>query len=326
MRDVLFLQSNDADPLDSRPVRRLVDAVETVIRGKRETVRLSVATLLAGGHLLFEDVPGVGKTTLARSLAAALGLEFRRIQFTSDLLPSDVLGVPVFNPHTREFETRPGPIFTHVVLADEINRAPPRTQSGLLEAMQEGRVTIDQRTHELPHPFLVIATQNPLEQHGTYPLPESQLDRFMMRLSLGYPGADDERAILLGGNGGAGSVAAISPVLDHRELLALQARVDAVHADPSILDYLLAITTATRSDPRLRAGVSTRGALALYRAAQAYALVDGRAFLVPDDVRRLVVPCLAHRVHLSGRAGDGPLHDAAVPVLEEIADRVPVPL
>jgi MoxR-like ATPase len=314
--------------LDLRLLERLIDSVETVIRGKHETVRLSVATLLAGGHLLLEDVPGVGKTTLARGLAASLGLGFHRIQFTSDLLPSDVLGVPVYNPHTRDFETRPGPIFTHVVLADEINRAPPRTQSGLLEAMQEGRVTIDQTTHPLPRPFLVIATQNPLEQHGTYPLPESQLDRFMMRLSIGYPDEAAERGLLLGG-GGAGTAEALesmAPVLDREQLLALQQRVETVRVEPELVDYVLAITTATRRDGRFRTGVSTRGVLVFFRAARAYALVDGRTFLVPDDVKRLVGPCLAHRLAPAGGGAAASAHDTAAAILEEIVDGIPVPL
>lgn len=324
MQNVLAREEQPTDEL--RLLDGLVRSVETVIRGKRETVRLSVAALLAGGHLLFEDVPGVGKTTLARALAAGLGLGFRRIQFTSDLLPSDVLGVPVYNPNTHEFETRPGPIFTHVVLADEINRAPPRTQSGLLEAMQEGRVTIDQRTHELPRPFLVIATQNPLEQHGTYPLPESQLDRFMMRLSIGYPDAAEERALLLGEGGGAASLDAVSAAMDHEQILSLQAMVEQVHSDPALVDYILTIVAATRADSRFRAGVSTRGALVLHRAARAYALVEGRTFLVPDDVKRLIVPCLAHRLAPAGDGAGEDAHEVAAAVLEEIADRVPVPL
>lgn len=316
----------EASSLDLRLLDRVIASVETALRGKRETVRLSVAALLAGGHLLLEDVPGVGKTTLARALAASLGLGFRRIQFTSDLLPSDVVGVPVYNPSSREFETRPGPIFTHVVLADEINRAPPRTQSGLLEAMQEGRVTIDQDTHPLPSPFLVIATQNPLEQHGTYPLPESQLDRFMMRLSIGYPDLAEERELLLRDRGGVDATDRIAPVLDRDQLLALQARVDSVRCDPSIADYLLAIVTATRNEPRLRAGASTRAAIVLFRAARAYALVEGRTFLVPDDVQRLVTPCLAHRLAASAGAGAGAGPDAAAEVLDEILAAVPVPV
>jgi MoxR-like ATPase len=303
---------------------RLVDEVETVFRGKRETVRLSLAALLARGHLLFEDIPGVGKTTLARALTAALGLDFRRVQFTSDLLPSDVLGVSVYNPRTHEFETRPGPIFTNVVLADEINRAPPRTQSGLLEAMQEGRVTIDDRSFDLPRPFLVMATQNPLEQHGTYPLPESQLDRFLMRLSIGYPDVADERDVLLRSAAGGDAIGQVRPVLDDVRVLALQDRVEQVHAEPALVDYLMSIVHATRHDPRLRAGASTRGAIGLLRAARGYALVDGRDFLAPDDVRRLVIPCLAHR--LLPAAGNGDAYEEAVAVLEEILHTVPVPV
>lgn len=313
--------------IDLRILDDLVGQVETVFRGKHETVRLSLAALLARGHLLFEDIPGTGKTTLARALTAALGLEFRRIQFTSDLLPSDVLGVSVYNPRTHEFETRPGPIFTHVVLGDEINRAPPRTQSGLLEAMQEGRVTIDERSYDLPRPFLVMATQNPLEQHGTYPLPESQLDRFMMRLSIGYPDADEERNVILQSAGAGDPIARIRPVLDADSVIALQERVDRVHADASIVDYLMAVVQATRTEPRVRAGASTRGAIALLRAARGYALVDGREFLVPDDVRRLVVPTLAHRLLPAGAAAaTGEAYDEAVSIVEDILSRIPMPV
>jgi MoxR-like ATPase len=305
---------------------RLIAAVESVFLGNPETVRLAVTALMAGGHVLFEDVPGVGKTTLARALAAALGLDFRRIQFTSDLLPSDVLGVAVYNPRTHEFEARPGPIFTSIVLADEINRAPPRTQSGLLEAMQEGRVTIDDRTYELPRPFLVLATQNPLEQHGTYPLPESQLDRFLMRLSVGYPAAEAERQILLRSGASADPVAGLAAVLDAAQLLALQARVEAVHAEPALADYLMRIVEATRREPRFRAGVSTRGAIALFRAARAHALVEGRDYAVPDDVQRLVVPCLAHRVLPAGAAAvSAATHETVAAVLREIVAGTPVP-
>src|SRR3954471_8927065 len=292
----------EAEAVDLRLLDALIHEVETVFRGKRETVRLALAALLARGHILFEDIPGVGKTTLARALTAALGLDFRRVQFTSDLLPSDVLGVSIYNPRTHEFETRPGPIFTHVVLADEINRAPPRTQSGLLEAMQEGRVTIDERTFDLPRPFLVMATQNPLEHHGTYPLPESQLDRFLMRLTIGYPDEFAERRILLESAGPQMPVDSLQAVLDPEQVLALQARVENVHADSSLIDYLMRIVRATREDPRLRMGVSPRGAIGLFRASRAYALVDGRDFLVPDDVQRLVVPCLAHRLLPVGAA------------------------
>ena len=318
---------NEAEAVDLGLLERLIDEVETVFRGKRETVRLSLAALLARGHILFEDIPGVGKTTLARALTAALGLEFRRIQFTSDLLPSDVLGVSLYNPRTHEFETRPGPVFTNVVLADEINRAPPRTQSGLLEAMQEGRVTIDEQSFDLPRPFVVMATQNPLEQHGTYPLPESQLDRFLMRLSIGYPDADDERGVLLQSVGVGDPLERLHPVLDAGRVLALQERVERVHADASLVDYLMAVVQATRAEPRLRAGASTRAAIGLFRAARAYALVDGRDFLAPDDVRRLAVPALAHRLLPAGAsAATGEAYEQAVAILEELVDRIPVPI
>lgn len=318
---------NTAESVDLHLLPKLIDEVETVFRGKRETVRLSLAALLARGHVLFEDIPGVGKTTLARALTRALGLEFRRIQFTSDLLPSDVLGVSIYNPRTHEFETRPGPIFTHVVLADEINRAPPRTQSGLLEAMQEGRVTIDERSHELPQPFLVMATQNPLEQHGTYPLPESQLDRFLMRLSIGYPDAEEERSVLLQSVGTGDPLERMRPVLDPGAVLALQDQVERVHADPSIVDYLMALVQATRVETRLRAGASTRAAIGLFRAARGYALVDGREFLAPDDVRRLVVPCWAHRLLPTGASSStGEAYDEAVAILEDVLAAVPVPV
>ena len=304
---------------------RLVDSVEQVFHGKRDVVRLAVTALLARGHLLLEDVPGVGKTTLAHALARALGLTFRRIQFTSDLLPADLLGVAVYQPATGEFQLRPGPLFTHVVLADEINRAPPRTQSGLLEAMQEGRVTIDDRTLELPRPFLVMATQNPLEHHGTYPLPESQLDRFLMRLTIGYPGEEAERRILLRSGDADALVEAVKPVLTPEKAIALQGRVDRVHADPSLVDYLMALVRRTREDPRVRMGVSPRGAIALFRAARAHALVDGRTFLVPDDIRSLLVPCLAHRIVPAG-GGAAPGHEEGAALLEDLLDGVPVPL
>jgi MoxR-like ATPase len=321
------LPTAEAEVVDLALLDRLIDQVETVFRGKRETVRLSLASLLARGHILFEDIPGTGKTTLARALTAALGLEFRRVQFTSDLLPSDVLGVSVYNPRTHEFETRPGPIFTNVVLADEINRAPPRTQSGLLEAMQEGRVTIDERSYDLPRPFLVMATQNPLEQHGTYPLPESQLDRFLMRLSIGYPEPDEERSVLLQSVGTGDPVDRVRAVLDAAQVLALQDQVERVHAEPSLVDYLMAIVQATRTEARFRAGASTRGAIGLFRAARGYALVDGREFLVPDDVRRLVVPVLAHRLLPAGSsAATGEAYDESVAILDEIVASIPVPV
>lgn len=313
----------------SEPVllENLVDEVEVVFHGKRDVVRLALAALLARGHLLFEDVPGVGKTTLAHALARALGLTFRRIQFTSDLLPSDVLGVSLFNPRTSEFETRPGPVFTNILLADEINRAPPRTQSGLLQAMQEGMVTIDDKTFQLPAPFMVLATQNPLEHHGTYPLPESQLDRFLMRLTIGYPGEEAERRILMESSRVEELLDRIRAVLSPAQILHLQAQVDAVRADPSLVDLLQEIVRRTRVDPRMQIGVSPRGAVALFKASRAYALVQGRTFLAPDDILTMAVPCLAHRLLPVGTAAStAEAHQEAAMILEEILQEVPVPV
>ena len=305
----------------------LVREVETVFHGKHEVVRLALAALLARGHVLFEDVPGVGKTTLAHALAKALGVGFRRIQFTSDLLPSDVLGVSVYHPQTAEFETRPGPIFTNVVLADEINRAPPRTQSGLLEAMQEGRVTIGDETHALPRPFMVMATQNPLEHHGTYPLPESQLDRFLMRLTIGSPGPEAERRILTESSSTEPVFERLRTVLSPAQVLQLQEAVEQVESDEAIVDYLMAVVERTRRSSHLRMGVSPRGAIALFRAARALALTRGRRYLVPDDVRRLVLPCLAHRVLPAGVSGATmDAHGQAAEILHEILDGVEAPV
>jgi MoxR-like ATPase len=312
---------------ETRELRRLIDEVETVFHGKRAVVRLALAALLARGHLLFEDVPGVGKTTLSNALARTLGLSFRRIQFTSDLLPSDVVGGVVYDPASGGLDLRTGPIFSQIVLADEINRAPPRTQSGLLQAMQEGRVTIDDRTLRLPEPFLVMATQNPLEHHGTYPLPESQLDRFLMRLTIGYPGEEAERQILLESSSVHPPMDDLEPVLGADDVLRLQGAVEHVTADESLVDYLMAIVRQTRDAPGVRVGVSPRGAIALFRAAKAYALTDGRGYLVPDDIRDLVHPCLGHRILAAGASpSSAEAHHAAESLLDDILERVEVPV
>jgi MoxR-like ATPase len=302
----------------------LEENVERVFKGKTRVVRYTIACLLADGHLLLEDVPGVGKTTLATALARSLGVEFRRVQFTSDLLPSDIIGVSVYSQDTGEFEFKPGPLFAGVVLADEINRTTPRTQSALLEAMSEGNVSVDNVTHRLPDPFLVIATQNPLEHHGTYPLPESQLDRFLMRLSIGYPDADIERGLLLERSLGD-PLDELDSVINIDEFRALQAKAAGVTLEESVVDYLMEVVRATRNDSRVRIGVSTRGALAIARAARAWALLEGRDFVIPDDLRELYVPTIAHRVALSGAAGEVDKREAEM-IVEEMVAEVPAPV
>jgi MoxR-like ATPase len=301
-------------------IRRLEDNVRRVLVGKPEAIRLAVVGLLARGHLLIEDVPGVGKTTLAAALARSIGVGFQRIQFTADMLPADILGVTVWEPTRSEFVFKPGPLFTNVVLADEINRTTPKTQSSLLEAMNEAQVSLDHSTHPLPRPFMVMATQNPLEYEGTHPLPESQLDRFLLRIRIGYPGASDEKAILRGG--GALAPESLAPVITAADVVHLQDQVDRVRADESVLDYLMALVEATRRSPLLRLGVSPRGSLALLRAARARALADGREFLVPDDLKALAVPALAHRVLLRATSGG---ETGAESVISALADSVPVP-
>src|SRR4029453_2666554 len=276
-------------------IERLQRAVETVIKGKPEAIRLAIVTLIAGGHLLVEDVPGVGKTTLAHALARALDCVFQRIQFTSDLLPSDVIGLSVFNQHSGLFEWKPGPVFANVVLADEINRTTPKTQSALLEAMAERHVTVEGVTHALPTPFMVLATQNRIEHPGPYPLPESQLDRFMLRLRIGYPGATDERQILRDREH-AEPLDEMQPVMSAADVLELQHAVSQVSVDDAIVDYLMRIVAATRASEMLYLGVSPRRTLSLFRAAQALALTEERSYCLPDDIKRLVIPIFAHRI------------------------------
>ncbi len=296
-----------------------------VIRGKGEAVRLSLICLLARGHLLIEDVPGVGKTTLAHALARSTHTDFQRIQFTADMLPGDVLGVTIYNAQTQEFEFKPGPVFTHFLLADEINRATPKTQSALLEAMNEQQITIDGESHPLRRPFMVIATQNPVEHHGTYPLPESQLDRFMMRIRMGYPDAAAEREILRASARGGG-VEALQPVIAEEDVLSVQDSVQDVTVDDAIVDYMLAIVEKTRSHDSLSLGVSPRGSQALYRAAQASAILDGRGYVIPDDVKRLVIPVFAHRLMLNSRSALSRGADAAERILQDILTQTQVPL
>jgi MoxR-like ATPase len=286
------------------------------ILGKPGVVRLAVVGLLARGHILIEDAPGVGKTTLAAALARSIGGRFQRIQFTSDMLPSDILGVTVWQPDRSQFVFKAGPLFANIVLADEINRTTPKTQSSLLEAMNEAQVSIDHATYLLPRPFMVLATQNPHEYEGTYPLPESQLDRFLLRIRIGYPEAADEKAIL---RGGAIVPEAVEPVVSAEEVVALQEETAGVRVEDSVLDYLMAVVNATRSSPLLALGVSPRGSRALLRAAQAAAFVDGRRYVVPDDVKRLAIPVLAHRVVARPGAADG---DAAI---RAICQEIPVP-
>ncbi|HEX2164195.1 MAG TPA: MoxR family ATPase [Thermoanaerobaculia bacterium] len=295
--------------------------VARVIRGKGEVIRQAVICLLARGHVLIEDVPGVGKTTLAQALARSLGLAFQRIQFTADLLPSDVIGVSIFNQRSQEFEFRPGPLFAHVVLADEINRATPKTQSALLEAMSERKVSVERKRYTLPRPFVVLATQNPLEYQGTFPLPESQLDRFLMSLSIGYPPREEERELLLSG-GVEDLLAELSPVLSKDDLVDLQEQVTDVRVAPKLADYMLALADATRQGGDFLLGVSTRAVQDLYRAAQALALTEGRAFAVPDDVQRLAPAVLAHRVVVRRAAND---LDAARDAVARVVGKVAVP-
>ena len=315
--------------MPSTALTALENTLDQVLRGKPEAVRLSLVCLLARGHLLIEDVPGVGKTTLAHGLARAIDCSFHRLQFTSDMLPSDVLGVTIYNAHTEDFEFKPGPIFTNFLLADEINRTTPKTQSALLEAMNERQVTIDGRKPcRWSNPSMVIATQNPQERNITaaYPLPESQLDRFLMRVRIGYPDAASERQILRHSDDLL-QPPVLQPVLNRADLLELQEQARAVTVDEALLDYILAIVEKTRAHEALALGVSPRGSQALFRAAQAKALLDGRGYVIPDDIKQLAVPVFGHRVVLNGRATLSPRRsDSGDRILEQILSQVDVPL
>lgn len=304
-------------------VDRITRNIGRVIVGNREGIELLLVALLTEGHVLLEDVPGIGKTMLARSLAVSLGGQFKRLQCTPDLLPNDVTGVSIFNQKTLEFEFRPGPIFVNILLADEINRATPRTQAALLEAMQEQQVTVDGVTHPLPRPFFVIATQNPIEFEGTFPLPEAQLDRFLLRLSLGYPSMEDERQILVTLMQDH-PINRLQPVATPEEVLALQPVVWNTHVDVTLQDYILNLVTATRKHPDLLLGASPRASLALMKAAQALAAIRGREYVLPEDLKYLAKPVLAHRLIL--RPESELRGKTAHLVLEEVLDSAPLTL
>ena len=306
-----------------KKIEKLEKSIEKVIKGKPEATKSTLVAFLSQGHMLIEDVPGVGKTTLAQVLARSTDLSFKRVQFTSDLLPSDILGVSIYDQKTGEFDFKAGPIFANIILADEINRATPKTQSALLEAMSESKITIDGKTYELPKPFMVIATQNPFEYRGTFPLPENQLDRFSMRVSIGYPDYESEKEILLKFSP-ANPWDGIQPVVSREEVLVMQTMVQRVHLDESILDYILTIIKETRNPKVFELGVSPRGAIALKRAAQSHALIEGRAYCIPDDVKEMAVPVLSHRVILKhDRMGGKGREEEA---LKDVLERVKVPI
>jgi MoxR-like ATPase len=303
-------------------VQRIVGNVERVIVGKAEPVAFSLIAVICNGHILIEDVPGVGKTVLTKAIARSIGCSFKRIQFTPDLLPSDVTGVSIYNQKVGDFEFRPGPIMSQIVLADEVNRATPKTQSALLEAMEEGQMTVDGVTYHLPQPFMVMATQNPIEYEGTFPLPEAQLDRFMMNISLGYPKAEDEVNIL-NSHQHHHPLEDLTQIMTAEELVYIQQQVKNVHVDASILEYIVAIANATRNHQNIYLGVSPRGSLALFRAGQALAAMRGRSYVIPDDIKLLVKPTLAHRIIVTPSARVRSISSSTL--LEEILQTVPVP-
>jgi MoxR-like ATPase len=303
------------------PAERVVANVERVIVGKHAEVRMALVALLCEGHILIEDVPGVGKTMLAKALSKSIGCSFRRIQFTPDLLPSDVTGLSIFNQKDQEFEFRPGPIFAQVVLADEINRATPKTQSSLLECMEERQATIDGQTYEMPSPFLVIATQNPIEYEGTFALPEAQLDRFMLRLRLGYPKAMEE-IVILDEQKRAHPITDIRQVLSLEELRQMQGAVKEIYVDQAVAEYIVRLATATREHPDVYLGASPRGSINLYRASQALAALDGRDYVIPDDVKQLAVAVLAHRLIVKSQASLREIDPDAI--VREVLGQVPI--
>ena len=310
----------------SHRAAQLENTLRKVIRGKDDILRLAVVSLIARGHLLIEGVPGVGKTTLGQALARALDCTFQRVQFTSDMLPSDVIGISIYSAVEQQFEFKRGPVFTNVLLADEINRTTPKTQSALLEAMNESQVTVDEHSYPLPQPFLVIATQNPVEHHGTYPLPESQLDRFLMRVRMGYPDSNAEREILRS-EAGTSQLEAMQPVLSGADVLEMQHAVTQVRVDESLVSYALSIVRKTRESEQFSLGVSPRGSQMLYRAAQAMAFLDGRTFCTPEDIKPLVVPVFAHRVVVNGLYSSTlKKSEQAEQVIQEIVDSTPVPV
>lgn len=303
-------------------VQKVIGNVEKVIVGKAEPVAFSLIAVICRGHVLIEDVPGVGKTVLTKAIARSIGCSFKRIQFTPDLLPSDVTGVSIYNQQTGSFEFRPGPVMAQIVLADEINRATPKTQSALLEAMEEGQMTVDGKTYRLPDPFMVMATQNPIEYEGTFPLPEAQLDRFMMNISLGYPQAADEVNIL-NSQQHHHPLEDLAQIMTAEELVRIQQQVRTIHVDPSIREYIVAIANATRNHVNIYLGASPRGSLALFRASQALAAIRGRGYVIPDDVKLLARPTLAHRIIVAPAARVRGITPSAI--LEEILQSVPVP-
>jgi MoxR-like ATPase len=307
-------------------IKHLQDNIEKVIVGKSDVIQKVLVALLARGHLLIEDVPGVGKTSLAQSLSKSLNLLFKRIQFTSDILPTDITGVSIYDQKDMEFKFRPGPLFANLVLADEINRAAPKAQSALLEAMNDNQVSVDNLTHKLPEPFMVIATQNPVEYHGTYPLPESQLDRFMMKIKMGYPSGSYEKKMLIERTNGLKKVT-IDPVFNAGELIDMQKMVEKVKIEDSLINYMVSIITASRESKYLGLGVSPRGGLIFQQAVRAHALLEGRDYAIPDDFKDLAVPILAHRVIVDARKGSYQRRseDAEI-IIQEIVNSIPVPI